>query len=156
MAIKSNISNTSSVPALKPETKRRLISSHKSPNSPISFIFLKNIQSNSQSKTITKAQLEKNPSKKRIIKAQKLEIIMPQIMASKKEFKTAVARNKARRRILEAYTAVMSEKISLNSNLLAKMGENNKPLFKIHAKIGVLDSDFETLKRVIKDQIERI
>ncbi len=64
------------------------------------------------------------------------------ILVSKKVFKTAVSRNKARRRIKEAYRLVIQE-----------MNKKEITPLRIHANISVLSADFEELKKIIKKAI---
>lgn len=152
MAIKSSTTES--------QSKNSVISKHDTQNRLVNFIFQRKIAINTDKKPINKDRNEKvrkikvgDPSSATTMN--KLEIAMPHIMASKKEFKNSVARNKARRRISEAYIAVWKENIEQNKDLVNQIDGKNKPSFKIHAKIGVLDCDFETLKKAIENQIYR-
>lgn len=69
------------------------------------------------------------------------------ILAAKKIFKNAVRRNRARRRIKEAWRQVYS----INSS----SARLNGPKMKISANIGSLDVPFSELKRIIKKEIEK-
>lgn len=62
-----------------------------------------------------------------------------EVVASKKEFKNAIRRNKARRRIKEAYRTISKQ---------------NKPALKINAKIGSLSTSFNDLKDIIGKEID--
>lgn len=65
------------------------------------------------------------------------------VLVSKKIFKTAIRRNRARRRIKEAYRLAVKDQAS------------TKPItpLRIHANIEILEATFEDLKKIIKQAI---
>ncbi len=80
-----------------------------------------------------------------------------EVQASKKEFGNAIRRNRVRRRIKEAYRAVIQESIPKPEVARAQdvaQPENRLPNIKINAKIGALKADFKKIKEEIKKEIK--
>lgn len=80
-----------------------------------------------------------------------------EVLANKKEFGNAIRRNRARRRIKEAYRAVKQESAVISEVARAQgvaRPEDRLPNIKINAKIGALKADFKKIKEVIKKEIK--
>ena len=76
-----------------------------------------------------------------------------EILASKKEFGNAIRRNRARRRIKEAWRLSLKnihESTSMNLGAI-----HMRPNLKISAKIGSLTVPFSELRSIIKKELEK-
>ena len=76
-----------------------------------------------------------------------------EILASKKEFGNAIRRNRARRRIKEAWRSGLKDmyvSAPMNTNVT-----HMRPNLKISAKIGSLTVPFSELRSIIKKELEK-
>jgi len=86
----------------------------------------------------------------------------PQIIVPKKIFKTAILRNKAKRRITQAFTLVYKDLglcthddtvVTKNTHEIRKSNPVYEHQIRLHAKITVLKEDFQVLKEIIKKEL---